>query len=382
MRSSIFSFSQAPEGPWFRTWLLAAGLIAVSLVSWEATLRCLGYRPSVIDDPVLWAVQRDRVYGDHGKKAVVLLGDCRIRLDCVPRLLAQQFPGHPIAQLGVEGTSPVATLLDLASDERFNGLVICAVNPRMLCEDMWPTQQPYVDYYHTQYTLNAKLNRIVSATLQQHLACLYPASRLDNILTQVLETRQLPSPYYVETHADRSRLADYSRVSVNDLRQSALDWEHSLCDDRQLPSPENWLREVMTLDDSVRAIQRRGGDVIFIQFPTTHKLLHYSEFVLPKAKYWDAFAAKSSALCLHFKDVPELADFPCPDWSHLDRRDAPRFTLRLATLLKERGLFNPSACASTCEKADKNAHTCHCPDHGKRLLMHDPCPCCSAKVPC
>jgi hypothetical protein len=382
VRSSIFSFSESPAGPWFRTWLTATALVVASLAGWEVTLRCLGYRPCVVDNMGLWSVQRDRVYGDHGQKAVVLLGDCRMQLDFVPRLLAQQFSGHRVVQLAVEGTSPVATLLDLAKDQRFDGLVICALDAGRLCEDQWPAQQAYVEHYHENYTLNEKLNRIVTAFLQQHLTCVHPLLRLDDILAAVIRTGHLPSPFYVQTYADRSRLADYSRVDVADSQQDQLDREHGLYDDRLLPGPEQWLEGVRKVDACVRAIQKRGGDVIFMQFPTTGEYLSYSELIFPKAEYWDAFAAQTTALCLHFQDVPELADFSCPDGVHLDRSDAPRFTQRVAKVLEDRGLFQESSCTVTCEEGGKEDHPCRCANRGKYVLTYQPCSCCPVRGPC
>jgi hypothetical protein len=316
VRSSTFSFSECPEGPWLRTWLLAAGLIVAFLASWECTLRGLGYRPTVVDDKALWAVQRERVYGDNGQETVVLLGDCRMQLGFVPQVLAEQFPGHRVVQLAVEQTSPVATLRDLAADERFNGILICGLNARLLCEDLWDTQQPYVDYYHNKYTLNEKLNRLLSAAFQQRLTIIHPQLRLDDMIVSLIKTRHLPSPYYVETHADRSRLADYSGVDIAAHRQFTVGRAHWLCAGRALPSSVKWLEDAMKLEDYVQAIQSRGGQVIFVQFPTTGDHLRYDEYMFPKVQYWDAFAAKTSALCLHFRDVPQLAAFTCPDWSH------------------------------------------------------------------
>ena len=379
MRSSTFSFSECPEGPWLRTWLVAAGLIVALLAGWECTLRGLGYRPTVVDDKALWAAQRERVYSDGDEKTVVLLGDCRMQLDFVPQVLAAQFPGHRVVQLAVEQTSPVATLRDLAADERFDGVVICGLNARLLCEDLWDTQQPYVDYYHNKYTLNEKLNRLLSVAFQQRLAIIHPQLRLDDMLVHLVKTRHLPSPYYLETHADRSRLADYSSVDI--AGPSAVHPRPgpvAVCG-RTLPSSVKWLEDAMKLEEWVQAIQSRGGQVIFIQFPTTGEHLRYDEFMFPKAQYWDAFAAKIPALCIHFQDVPQLADFTCPDWSHLDRADAPRFTQELAKVLDERGLFKEPSCTIAC--GGPGGQQCPCCDHSKPQGMHARCTCCSVSGP-
>lgn len=378
MRSSTFSFSECPEGPWLRTWLLAAGLIVALLGGWECALRGLGYRPTVVDDKALWAAQRERVYSDNGEKTLVLLGDCRMQLGFVPQMLAGQFSGHRVIQLAIEQTCPVATLRDLAADERFDGVVICGLNARLLCEDLWDTQQPYVDYYHNRYTLNEKLNRLLSAAFQQRLTIIHPQLRLDDMIVHLVKTRRLPPPFYLETHADRSRLADYSGVDIQAHRQFTVGRAQWLCTGRSLPSSVKWLEDAMKLEDYVQAIHGRGGQVIFIQFPTTGDHLRYDEFMFPKAQFWDAFAARTSALCLHFQDVPQLADFACPDWSHIDRADAPRFTQELAMVLDERGLFK-EPCTIAC--GGPGGQQCPCCDHSKAQGMHVRCTCCSVSGP-
>lgn len=381
MHSSTFSSSECPEGPWLRTWLLAAAVIVALLAASEGTLRSLGYRPTVVDDKALWAAQRERVYSNRGQKTVVLLGDCRMQLGFVPQVVADQFPGHRVVQLAVEQTSPVATLRDLAADERFDGVVICALNGRLLCKDLWETQQPYVGYYHDQYTLNEKLNRRLSTFVQQRLTLLRPELRLDDLIVPLVKTRHLPSPFYIETHADRSRLADYSRVDIAAHRQFTVGRAHWLCAGHSLPGAREWLDDAMELDYWVQAIQARGGQVIFMQFPTTGEHLRYDEWLFPKAQYWDAFAAKTSALCIHVQDVPQLAGFACPDWSHLDRADAPRFTQELAKVLARCGLFSDTSCAVACEGAAHKGRPCHCPRCDKHRPAQTPCPCCSISGP-
>jgi len=341
----------------------------------------LGYRPTVVDDKALWAAQRQRVYGDNGEQTVVLLGDCRMQLGFVPQVLAEQFPGHRVIQLAVEQTSPVATLRDLAADERFNGIVICGLNARLLCEDLWDTQQPYVDYYHNKYSLNEKLNRFLAAAFQQRLTIIHPQLRLDDLLVSLVKTRRLPASFYLETLADRSRLADYSGVDIAAHRQFTVGRARWLCAGRALPSAIKWVEDAMKVEEYIRAIHGRGGRVIFMQFPTTGDHLRYDEYMFPKAQYWDAFAARTSALCLHFQDVPQLANFACPDWSHLDRTDAPRFTQEVARALESRGLFGQSSCTVACGGSDGTGPRCSCCDHSKPQGMHPQCACCSVSVP-
>jgi hypothetical protein len=356
-------------------------LAGVMLLGWEMTLRSLGHRPTVVDDDALWATQRNRVYGDCCSKAIVLLGDCRIQGDLVPQVLARKFPDHRVVQLAVEGTSPVATLQDLASDEKFNGVVLCATNARMLCEDMWDTQQPYIEYYHTDYGLNQRLNRSLSALMQQSLVAVHPQLRLDDIIVHLAKKREFLPPHYIETHADRSRMIDYSHVDVEAHRLWALGRTQSLCG-MALPTATKWLEDLTKLEQSIDAIQARGGRVIFLQLPTTGDHLRYDEWIFPKARFWDALAAQTSALCIHFKDVPELSGFECPDSSHLDRRDAPRFTLELAKVLENQGLFNDSHSAVARKESPEGHPECRCRRGLRRLIAWARCPCCRNQVLC
>jgi hypothetical protein len=378
MRLSTSSFSSAAvDGPWLRTWLVALVLGVTGLLGWELALRKAGYRPTVVDDKALWASQRQRVYTDCCEGVIVLLGDCRMQFGLVPDILREQFPRHRTVQLAVEGTSPVATLRDLAADENFRGIVICGLDARELCLDMWETQQCHVAYYHRKYGLNEKLNRRISCVLQSTFAFLHPQLRLDAALTHWLKNRHLPLPYYVETRADRSRLGDYSLVDIETYRQWSLERARLSCTQTDLPSPALWLEGAKELEPYVAAIEDRGGRVLFVRLPVSGEYLAYEEETFPKQEYWDAFAASTSALCLHFRDLPSLAGFDCPDTSHLDRRDAPRFTTALAKVLEDCGMVADSACAVCRDHAGRTHAGCRCHAHGriKRLLARTQCNC-------
>lgn len=354
-----------PEGPWLRTWLLTILVAAALLLGWETALRRMGHRANVIDDEALWAGQRARVYTRDGQKALVLLGDCRMQLGLVPEVLRDRFDGHRVVQLSIQETSPVAVLRDLAADAKFDGIVVCGLDARLLCRDMWEMQQPYVDYYHKKFTLNTRLNRLFTTLVQRTFASANPQWQWDDLAIRLARRQPLPAPYYIETHADRSRLADYDLVDLEVHRKWAYDRIRWLSTNRELPGEEQWLRDAMEVEEWVRAIQGRGGRVVFVQLPTTGPHLRFSEMVFPKAAYWDAFAARTSALCLHFQDVPRLADFDCPDTSHLDRADAPRFTRELGKVLQDHGVLGvsrPAFAAAAGASSD-----CRCPIHRRAM---------------
>jgi len=356
-----------PEGPWLRTWLLAIVLVAGVVGGWEIALRRMGHRPTVVDDQALWASQRARVYTVDGRKTIVLTGDCRVQLGLVPEVLRSSFPDHRIVQLAVEETSPIATLRDLAADEKFDGIVICGLDARLLCKDMWATQQQYVDYYHQAYHWNTRLNRCLSTLVQKTLVCLHPRLRLNELAILFARGEPFPSPWYLETHADRSRLADYSRVDLKAHRQWVLDRTRWLSNDRQLPGVEEWLSDATQVEEWVGTIQARGGRVVFVQLPTTGQVRKYEEFVFPKAMYWDAFAARTSALCVHFEDVLGLTGFDCPDTVHLDRADAPRFTRELGKALADRDLLGEPICTVASEHTAAGSTSHHHHKIGKGL---------------
>jgi hypothetical protein len=83
--------------------------------------------------------------------------------------------------------------------------------------------------------------------------------------------------------------------------------------------------------------------------PVTGESWTLEESHFPKALYWDAFAASGAATAIHFRDVPDLRDLECPDTSHLDMRDAPRFTKVLIRELNQRCILPPPARGITGE---------------------------------
>ncbi|MDQ3917245.1 MAG: hypothetical protein M3348_01975, partial [Acidobacteriota bacterium] len=94
-------------------------------------------------------------------------------------------------------------------------------------------------------------------------------------------------------------------------------------------SPDEFVARARRFEASAEEIEKRGGRVLFVRMPVSGPLWERLETAYPKASYWDEFARRTRFRTVHFKDYPGL-QVECPDYSHLDARDAPRFTAALA----------------------------------------------------
>jgi hypothetical protein len=101
--------------------------------------------------------------------------------------------------------------------------------------------------------------------------------------------------------------------------------------------------EVEDINAMVRNLRARGGNVVFVRAPSSGDRWDLEEQYHPKASNWDQFATASIAPCLHFRDYAAMRDCQCPDESHLDARDSPRFTRSLIDELVRRGAVGDKA---------------------------------------
>ena len=331
-----------PRRPWLRSFALGLLLASVGLGGTEMFLRSQGHRPSVIDNKALWAWHRHRVYDRDGKKTVVLLGASRIQLGFVPAKFEQAFPGYRVVQLAVDGHQAAATLLDLARDARFTGIVLWSATCASLRRNARYDQQAWVDYYHDRsgslWMVGKELGLEVSLALQERFALVYPAVRPDTFVKTLIRKQTLPRPFYLTTSRDRSRMAAYTIADIGHLRRYGIAVEA-----HTRPSTKQWLREALCYEPWIQEIKNRGGDVVLVRYITTGEHWARDERSYPKALYWDELAKRTGATTVHFADVPSLRDYECPDFSHLDARDAGRYTVALGNELARRGVIKCAA---------------------------------------
>lgn len=336
MRSSTSSFERAvPPGRWGATWVVALVVAAVVVVRFELFVRARGYQPSIKDDEYAWTWERAKV-STSSPRTVAVLGSSRVLLGFSGAAFTETLPGWTYAQLGVLGSTPIGTLLDLARDPSFKGVAIVEVSEYAFYQISWTSQDKYVDAYQRRWReVGAMLERALATEVQSRVATL--ATRGIGTFGKWLENGEWPVPPHVVTYADRTRYADFSLVDVERQRQNRREQLESFEKTSRDPAP--WLADAALIEPAIAQIQARGGQVVYLRMPTCAERWEADERMFPKARFWDVLARRTRAITIHFKDHPELARLQCPDISHLDGKDAPRFTRTVLAILRDRGVF-------------------------------------------
>ena len=333
------SNDRLPAGPWARTWLMTALLVCSIIGGYEGFFRLHGFRPGLRDIPGSWALERLKLKSGNPEQ-VVLLGSSRIQLGIDLEVFARNFPGPKPIQLAIDHTAPNAILTNLAEDESFRGIVICAeeagaiyaFNSRDRLD--WDRRDlEYLRFYQKLSPADWMEQHLVMAVEKTFTLCL-PELTPFNLLASLREGK-LPDHPYVLTLADRSRRGYY--WDLPDLNERRRQREEQFAKAAPVRvSPTELEASLDQVEDAVARIQARGGKVVFVEFPSSGIVRQAEDRDFPRSRFWDLWAGRTRAVMIHYQDYPELARFECPDYSHLDHRDAVPFTEALARVIRQK----------------------------------------------
>jgi hypothetical protein len=314
--------------------LVAAGTIA----GWEGLWRARGHEPSLYDDRDLWAAHRARVSHVDQTRNFAVIGASRIQLAFSTGAFEQAMPGWEATSLAINGTYPVAVLEDLAADEHFAGVLLVAVDARGLAHWFRDMSAPWVRHYERDFGPQRRAERKLLSALQRRLVS---AGSEFNLVQRLVGwfAGQPPPRHYTRLLDDRTIAADYEQADVPGLRRHFV---ASLAEDyRQHPPPDagRWLADLEPVRQAVRAIQSRGGRVVFLRMPTADEHWALDRDNYPREHYWDRLGAATGAITIHFEDYPTLTALELPDTSHIDQSDRARFTRILTGILIEHGIL-------------------------------------------
>jgi len=334
-------------------------LIVLALVAvMELRLALRGFHATVLDTEGRWLRERARA-AELGGQALILVGGSRIQLDADLEVLRAQTGLEPV-QLAIDGSSFLPVLEGLAADPAVRGTVIVDFSDHLLL----PGAAPGVaNEWQARYAAHGRLRRLpdfdtietwLGERVRTPLRSYADGSRPITALT----TRLLPAratPQYLTTFPDRSRQADYSKVSMPAFYYQRvlrnLGQEVPVAPGMTYGELEGELRRriaaIQPMRDSLAAyeeagrrlaaqaaaIRARGGRVHFVVLPKSGLVRMIDDRRTPRAMFWDRFAALAGAPVLHFEDVPALSGLQCPDGSHLDFRQRAGFTRDLVRAL-------------------------------------------------
>jgi hypothetical protein len=314
---------------------VVAGAVPLAAASWEAFWRRRGFVPWVRDDWPAWsAVRRSDLL--KGPDAVALIGASRLQVGLVPGILAR-LTGRRPAMLAVDGSSPLAALGDLAADLAFNGTIICSLTSAALAE---PEAAEGRSAKWIRKSRSISPSRLLIwrlwLALQGRLVCLAPDLTVGQLLG-ALKSATWPMPHRAPMSLDRSRALDYSKVDIDALRRARERRQQAVSAAARPLPPERFDERLARIAGWVDAIRSRGGRVVFLRMPSSGAVRDLERGTWPRSLYWDRLAAAVGARSIHYEDHPRLAEFKCPDGSHLGAEDARRFSRELLEVLREGG---------------------------------------------
>jgi hypothetical protein len=346
-RTILHQHRVIPRQPWPRLFVLTLLLEVACIVSWELFWRAHYFVPDDYEDtPAVWQIQRERATGN----ATVLIGSSRMWQD-VDLTAWQAVTGTRPIQLAVAGKNPRPVLHDLADDRDFRGLVLCEVTPFLFFVE---SEVPILDFMRRgrAQTLSQRAANRLSMALERWLAFIDNETRISTLWTRIplplrpgaFPVREVPKGHLMSPDRN-ARMWTRLEKDPGYLAQFQRLWlffaggpQRPLADDP--PSAATAFPGLVGIVDSVatevaadvRRIRARGGDVVFIRFPSSGPVYASESRAFPRALAWEPFLAQTHTTGVHFADYPQLQGYRLPEWSHMAAEDAPRFTRELAAI--------------------------------------------------
>ncbi len=322
-------------------------IVVVSMGCWELYLRTQSFHPSYDDGQELWSDKRAMVY-ESSDNATVFIGSSRNKYDIDIATWKNLTGDHPI-QLAIEGECPRLVLEDLANDNNFRGKLIVDVT-----EGLFFSSSPnnntkpkeHIEYYKTR-TPAQRAGFQINHLLESQFVFLDKDNFSLNAMLDKLplpkrkDVFALPCPFVAEfgrVTFDRQNIM-MNKFLVDTSLQNQIKGLWLFFDkiNKELPVSGDSLAKVLaSIKTATDKIKARGGQVLFVRTPSSGWYWPNEQKNFPREKYWDKLLTYTNCPGIHFKDYPEIANFECPEWSHMSPPQAIVWTKNLIKILEEK----------------------------------------------
>jgi hypothetical protein len=327
-------------------------LVVACTASWETYVRREGFNISYDDDGALWSDKRKQVYDDPAS-TTVFIGSSRIKYDLdIPTW--EKLTGTKAVQLACVGSTPLPVLQNLAADKNFKGNLFVDVTEVLFFSlDPFICKRPSENLkYYKDETPAQKFSFRVNHFLESKLAFLdKDMLSLNSILVKihipnrpgVFEFPQFPPDFGRIEFNRQEYMTQRFLTDTMQINQVRGIWGMLGKITQAPPISGRTLDSVLQIVKvSVDKIRNRGGRVLFIRTPSSGPFLMAENAGYPRAQYWDRLLSYTGCKGIHYTDYPSTANFQCPEFSHLSRPDAVKFTEALVKILEEKEGWNIS----------------------------------------
>lgn len=320
------------------SWLVLT-LVVAGIAAWEWQMRALGLTTEDLDDSKShWAVERRKVGGPEDD-GVVIIGSSRILWDSNLDVWQEMTGRRPI-QLALPGTNPRQFLEDFANDESFRDLLVVGVTPDIYFGD-WPgiAQFAGLTKFWRDETPSQRFGHRLEMVLQRQFAFLDGAYSLRTLVDRlpVRDREGVRGPVrdvwkIWDAGPDRQYYL-WSRILTDERLREHARWVWGPFDGKRMPADEI-ARAIEQSQRDVARIRAHGGDVVFVRAPSAGLYYQHELQALPRSKTWEPLLRETGAFGIHFEDYPAMQNLEVPEWSHLSRDSAVKFTRAYVAVLQ------------------------------------------------
>jgi hypothetical protein len=278
-----------------------------------------------------WSLAKSKVLNSPG--VLVLAGSSRFHCGLRVAEFEALNPAQLTVQLSVSGASPLSILAHLSADENFRGVILCEVIPHHYFTDIGP-REPWPGLAHRPYSSRWEDWLHVQASRQ--LTLMSPVVKLDRVFSSLVSSGALPEPMQLAMTDRRELAVDYRGANLEEAQESGAAAYQRF---GKVLTGTALQERILWINGQVERLKQRGGRVIFFRMISSGRILAVEDERFPDPIYWAALTTGVDAPAIHFREIPALGGFNCPEGAHLDRQDAAPFSRALALELRQRGLL-------------------------------------------